>query len=341
MTTVLLVGDLHIQSSTLKEFHIFKKEFFECVRQKRPDFINILGDILHTHQIIHVTPLKEAVDFLVELSSICLEFGGKVGLLIGNHDRINNSEFCTDVHAFTSLKKLISNLLIVDDTISVAVGKYKFVCVPYVPPGRFREALLRVNDYRNHDCVFAHQECKGAQMGAIVSVVGDEWDDIYDPPCYSGHIHDSQKIGSKWTYVGTPYMTNFGEKNDKSIMLLEFSSDHITEKRIEFSISNNKKKLHWTVDDIVSKKSISSADDKLEIKIVVSGDASDRKSTIGNSWYRALKKKYNISYRVKRQNRPVVNDVQYILCSFDELMHDKLKDEPRLLELHRIIMMST
>ncbi len=50
--------------------------------------------------------------------------------------------------------------------------------VPYVPPGRFVEALNIIDNewWKNVNCIFAHQEFYGCKMGAIESIEGDKWD---------------------------------------------------------------------------------------------------------------------------------------------------------------------
>ena len=95
-----------------------------------------------------------------------------------------------------ALKKW-DNVCVVDKPIITKIGEVNIAMCPYVPNGRFVEALSTTigNDWRNCRMIFAHQEFKGCKMGHIISTEGDEWSDEY-PPIISGHIHDYQKINN-------------------------------------------------------------------------------------------------------------------------------------------------
>jgi hypothetical protein len=85
----------------------------------------------------------------------------------------------SDDHPFTALKEW-DNFLVVDNVTSISLKEKRFVFVPYVPVGRFQEALdqldISIIDERP-EIIFAHQEFYGAQMGAIKSINGDKWSD--------------------------------------------------------------------------------------------------------------------------------------------------------------------
>ena len=68
----------------------------------KPDAVakNVVGKILDRFESIHVSPLVRAVKFLIQLSNL-----SKVIVLIGNHDRQNNSDFLSDFHPFTALEE--------------------------------------------------------------------------------------------------------------------------------------------------------------------------------------------------------------------------------------------
>jgi hypothetical protein len=84
-----------------------------------------------------------------------------------------------------------NNIQIVDKVID---KDYYMLC-PSVFPGRFIEAIeTETKHCRKKKLIFAHQEFKGCKMGAIVSTVGDEWEEKY-PFIISGHFHDNQKVG--------------------------------------------------------------------------------------------------------------------------------------------------
>ena len=140
----------------------------------------------------------------------------------------------TDEHPFSSLKGSIDNLIIVDKT----YFEEGFCFVPYVPNGRFLEAIG--DNLERSNCFFAHQEFLGCKMGGIISENGDEWDEKL-PPVFSGHIHDHQIPQKNIIYTGTPFQNSFGDDEDKGIFLLKFENEFSWElEKIELEIIKKK-----------------------------------------------------------------------------------------------------
>jgi len=243
VTKVFTIGDPHFKVSNRREMRVFTKACIESINEHEPDFIVVMGDVLDRHENIHVHALMDATEFLVDLSKIT-----KTYVLMGNHDRPNNSNFLTNEHPFTALKGL-PNIIIVDNV--VVDGEFMFV--PYVPPGRFHEAI---EGYSLTDltCIFAHQEFRGANYKCIVSSIGDVWAETL-PLVVSGHIHEYQQIQDNIIYVGTPLQHNFGDKDDCSVSYFEFSPDEFTEERIYLDVPKKRivKLDHEEVKDWLSK----------------------------------------------------------------------------------------
>jgi DNA repair exonuclease SbcCD nuclease subunit len=228
----LVIGDPHFQVNNLLDVDAFITKTETAVRRLKPDFIVCLGDLLDQHERIHVDPLTRANRFLEMLARHALTF-----LLVGNHDRRNNSDFMSDIHPFTGLRHC-PNLVIVDYATKYEVtgkngAKANFLFVPYVAPGRLYEALdcidlgeLGEETWRSPsiDAIFCHQEFKGVQMGPIKSEHGDVWD-VSWPVVISGHIHDYQRLQPNLLYVGTPLQHTFSEAPNKAITLFNFNPD--------------------------------------------------------------------------------------------------------------------
>lgn len=231
----LLIGDPHFKKNNLPEIELMVDSIITLIDQHNPNQIVCLGDILDTHEKIDLLPQKHAIDFLYLLSKKRPTYA-----IIGNHDRINNSDFLTENHPFSALKYW-NNITIVDKAIesinsSFTINKkeYKEIYLPYVPNGRFYEALsklfpdiepLYLNNLKTlnenytkgsaewidrhlalvrqiftiplneYSVIYAHQEFYNCKMGAIKSVDGDLWPPEF-PPVYSGHIHDYQRVTS-------------------------------------------------------------------------------------------------------------------------------------------------
>tara|TARA_R110002074_G_scaffold301619_1_gene473041 strand:- start:1194 stop:2177 length:984 start_codon:yes stop_codon:yes gene_type:complete len=232
MNNILLIGDPHFKISNKLETDQLFEETKKYLDQNNIDFIDfivVLGDILDTHEKVHVQPLCRSILFIKMLASYKKTF-----ILIGNHDRINNNVFMTDEHPFTSLKKSNENIVIVDKTLTFG----NFMFVPYVPNGRFEESLKE--GWEDKIAIFAHQEFKGCKMGSIISEDGDVWGQD-NPPVFSGHIHDYQIPQKNICYTGTPFQHSFGDSHDKGIFLLKITDkEHWNLEKIKLNIIRKK-----------------------------------------------------------------------------------------------------
>ena len=269
---ILVIGDPHFKVSGVPEHDKMCKSIIEHIKNKKIDLIVILGDILDRHETIHISPFTRSIKFLGELIKIA-----PIYALIGNHDLKNNKQFLSDEHGFTSFKLLhelytenidkiikdISNTIssdenldimkeiaekinksnritFVDKVISININNQKFIFMPYVPAGRFQEALDTldppIKSFDDVSCIFAHQEFKGAQMGAITSTDGDIWS-VNNPYIISGHIHNYHNLQENILYIGTPIQHSYGDNPNKTISYFNFKSSTVrTEERISLGL---------------------------------------------------------------------------------------------------------
>jgi DNA repair exonuclease SbcCD nuclease subunit len=252
----LIIGDPHFKVKNAEESQKMCNAIYQICEKENFDFIVDLGDTLDTHETMHLDPFNSAITFLQKLSVYA-----PVYVIIGNHDRPNNSVFCTQEHPFNALK-FWPRVKVIDDTLLEIIQGYKFMFVPYVPPGRFEEALNRVTDFADGKlqpinwkdditCIFAHQEFKDAKMGAIKSVEGDTWPLDY-PFTISGHIHDYDYLQSNIIYTGSPIQHGYGDKPDKAVMICEWTEKPIVDEKsplkTEYETMENK-----NVDEIKDK----------------------------------------------------------------------------------------
>jgi DNA repair exonuclease SbcCD nuclease subunit len=219
MAKILAIGDLHFKASNLVEGNELVCKIIEKVAEiKEIDAIVLLGDLLDNHATVH----SQAFNLVYKLLDALKEY--KVFVLVGNHDYINNSQFLTTQHPFNVFKGWGENIVIVDDYITWIKDDQKFVFLPYVPTGRFQEALKTKEplELSKIECIFAHQEFKGAIFGDK----GDEWD--YETQVISGHIHtqvnlkqlNCEGMGAVF-YLGSPVQHCFAETPDKSILYMD------------------------------------------------------------------------------------------------------------------------
>ena len=219
MLTCLVIGDPHFKVSNILDTDRMTEAILKVAHERQPTFIVVLGDTLDRHESIHVSPLKRATMFLHELSLISPTY-----LLIGNHDLKNNQQFLSNEHPFTAFKYWGPRLTVVDTTTIVSINDNVFTFVPYVPPGRFEEALNTIENWQHSTAIFGHQEFKGVKMGPIVSVEGDDWPLSY-PYVITGHIHNYDEPQANIVSVGAPIQHAFGDTHDKTISYFTFTNN--------------------------------------------------------------------------------------------------------------------
>lgn len=231
LTTALVIGDPHFKVNNLRETDAMVEAIVQVALDRHPSFIVVLGDILDRHETIHVSPLTRATIFINRLQEIAPTY-----MLIGNHDLKNNRQFLSTEHPFAALKLWGPNLVVVDIPHTANIGGHRFVFLPYVPPGRFVEALDYVPEWMATTTIFGHQEFRGVRQGAIVSVQGDEWP-LTHPYVVTGHIHDYQELQPNILYPGTPIQHSFGDTHEKTISYFTFGSNGVrTHERINLGL---------------------------------------------------------------------------------------------------------
>ena len=256
--TTLIIGDIHFHEKKPLEGDEYIDKIINIASHHKPTIIVLLGDILDKHSIVHVHAHKQADKLIDALSQISLVY-----VLMGNHDLINREQFLTDNHIFITMRKW-PNVVIVDKATVLDIKERSFVFVPYVPPGRFVEALntLVKDDYtwELSDCIFAHQEirkCKKAK--GIISNIGDEWDENY-PIVISGHEHEPHCVGKNVYYPGASSIMAFegdieGQMQPKKVWLVNWDEYRDDDKfiscvkKIDIGIKA-KKILNLTIDEI-------------------------------------------------------------------------------------------
>lgn len=215
----LVVGDLHCQLKHIVDFEELAAKIVRVIYTKQIDSVIFLGDSIHRHGHIHTTELNHVGRLLKECADLV-----STTVLIGNHDLVSPSLFLSDEHPFHAMKAFAE---IVDCPKKIG----DFVFCPYVPNGRFVEALDRVEGWRTASAVFAHQEIQGVSCGNYTSETGDRWFAKY-PLLISGHIHQRQKLGDNVLFVGTPYQTTFGEEDLKTVSIFD-DEDGMKEVRMD------------------------------------------------------------------------------------------------------------
>jgi DNA repair exonuclease SbcCD nuclease subunit len=259
--SILVIGDPHFRHMHDQEGTELVQKCVQAAQTLTPSFIVVLGDVLDTHSIARQPAFELAYNFISGLSEISHTY-----VLMGNHDLINNSQFLTSKHFFLPYKKW-PNVTIVDRPI-VVEKSMSFIMCPYVPPGRFIEALETLSqdfDWETATCIFAHQEFYGTPLGPYTSKVGDRWDDSY-PPVISGHIHAPCTVGNVY-YPGSALQVSFGEWPEKWVWHVTFDEkSKLCVDRIDLGIKG-KKQYNVTAKEAKIFDLAKTADNYIKLKI--------------------------------------------------------------------------
>lgn len=276
MTKILCIGDPHFRVDNVAEIDEFISKVIPLIDDRRPDFIVVLGDLLHTHERLHTIPLNKAYEFIDKLRQKTKTF-----VIVGNHDYIQNQQFLTENHWMNGLKEW-DNVVIVDKVINY---QNYFFC-PYVPPGRFEEALNTKDDWNKATCIFAHQEFFGCKMGAIISVDGDKWNENF-PLVVSGHIHSKQQPQANIYYTGSAMQHAFGESEQNIVAVFEFDENG-NYKVDEVDLFLKRKKIIYVNMEHVDNFVIPKGDD--ELKLTLKGNYDEFKAFKKGEKYKQLAK---------------------------------------------------
>lgn len=327
----LLIGDPHFKKGNKDETEPFVKSTLAYLEQDQEiEKIIVLGDVLDTHEKINMFAMIRATDFLISLTQYA-----PVYVIIGNHDRADNSVFLTPYHSLYPLKFCEYDITIVDQVLV----EDDIVYVPYVEPGKFMEALatkkidkekLKSGQIRY---IFAHQEFKGADMGGIFSAMGDEWSSKY-PTIYSGHIHLNQKLRGV-NYIGTPYQTGFSDDTNKGIYLLK--DEELTKIELDIII---KCIINLKIEELLEYEFPKNR----KIKLIIEGDATEIRKIIQTSEYK--RKLKDIKYVIKdipSYNLPEVKEGKkrvFSISNIFKIVRDDCRDETEKEIMDEIISMS-
>ncbi len=282
----LVIGDPHIRDDKILDCEEYIKIITDIIKINKPNFIVVLGDVLHDHRIAKVEAFNLVMKLIEVLASV------PTFVLMGNHDLKDHNQFLSEEHFFGPYKKW-KNIIIVDKPILKIINDKTFVFCPYVPKGRFVEALncIKGETWEIADCIFAHQEFKGCKITKNKnSDDGDDWDENY-PFVISGHIHDEQKLGDNIFYVGSSMQQSFNEHHKKYVFIVEWDDDIIFNK---IPIKSRKKRIVSIVPGNVTKEAIekiSKISKNADVKINISGSSQELKQFKNSSEYEELSNK--------------------------------------------------
>lgn len=334
MIQLFILGDLHFKTTNSEETEFMSASILSEINSRKCDGIVVLGDILDRHANINSSVLTRAVKFLDNLRKI-----SKLYVLIGNHDLKSNDQFFSEDHPFMALK-FWENTVLIDKSFSDVINGEKLVFCPYVPCGRFNEALSHLSEgYEDASCIFAHQEFKGANLGCQISTLGDDWE-ISNPYVISGHIHDYQELGPNILYMGTPIQHTYSDSLLRYIGYAKIENSKVDVEKIILKNIIKKKIIKLFLEDLENYEV--EIDPMMRIKAKIKCEL-NQPALINKhvKIIRMVKAGYKISYEIITKNGIQSDDKNIHLKSFSELLLDNLKSNKnkRLYQVYNSIIL--
>jgi DNA repair exonuclease SbcCD nuclease subunit len=304
---ILAIGDPHFKVDNIEESKVFITNLSSYLSQNTDiEIIVVLGDVLHNHEKLHTFALNSAIEFFTMLVS----HKRKCFCLVGNHDATSNTIFLTDNHWMNALKGW-DGLTIVDHPVIEFIGESFITLCPYVPDGRFLEALshlvtveetrkvkryltedkdmtysrIKIHDWKESKCIFSHQLFDGVKMGVIVAKNVEEWKPEY-PFCINGHIHENQRPQENLYIPGSAMQEGYGDMTDKIVAVITITDDkYPLIEEVDLNIKR-KKIIYTTIDEIDTIKEKLEKNENIDYKIVVKGSDSELKALKNSSKYK-------------------------------------------------------
>lgn len=205
---ILRIGDPHIKFNNLDEAEKLMDFVVFLVNAHRPDRIEILGDLFHTHSIIRLEVLEFWDRWIDVLASSWANI--EVVILVGNHDQ--TGDYSSSSHAlsvFTRIKR--ANLSIVSNPSLKGIYAY----VPYIHDHKQFVELANSLANQGAKILVCHQTFNGAKYeSGIFAPDGIDPKLLNFDTIISGHIHSTQQFANI-TYPGTPKWDTDSDANEK------------------------------------------------------------------------------------------------------------------------------
>jgi DNA repair exonuclease SbcCD nuclease subunit len=349
---VLTIGDPHLRADQMPRSKRLVDSILIKVQELNPDAVIILGDTLHTHDVIKVGALALAYKFVYDLSQLA-----PVYVLVGNHDIAHNQVYLPEMehpeHPFVGLNEW-KNVTVCDKATKFEIMGMTFCGVPYVPPGRYMEAIKEI-DISEIKAFFSHQEFRGVKArlsDTIGSLDSEIWPANF-PLNICGHYHEAQIIADNLIYVGTPDQQSSAESENKGVSLFTFSDvDRLDVETSNVNYEYERIPLHGTIKrrqyDLMSTDTeilssiyafIESNEDYI-IKIIFSGTPQENKTLRKHRIVKKLlaNKKVNVVfYTGKMTENDNTFDEIPTRKSFIEFLNERLEEDSEAYKCYKTI----
>lgn len=208
--TALAIADLHLSEKARDEYRFAVMERIAALIEKhRVSTLLVLGDLTESKDYHPATLVNDVVDIIYSFS--CLS---EVIILTGNHDYTQTD--CPFFHFLRRFKRVrwINRVEFID----LSIGRCLFL-----PHTRDWQNEWPKLSNKTQDWIFAHNTFEGAETEHGKKLSGIPTD-VFPKgvPVISGDIHTPQVLGPV-TYVGSPYLIDFGDDFDPRTLLISGS----------------------------------------------------------------------------------------------------------------------
>lgn len=226
----LIISDTHIgvrqdNISFLNFFEEYMKNFvFKIMEEKNIDTIIHLGDWFDRRKYININSLKMFNKVFVDE---VLKRNIKVYGILGNHDIYYNNTSTPNILDEIGLTKNPNFFIYLRPDFIYFSGKSALM-LPWINKENESESLDKLKNWSADYC-FCHSNINGFKIHSSSEIDYGFDKSIFNNYNYvlSGHIHTRQKDKNIF-YVGSPYVTNWGEYGDtKGIHIIDFDDDKI------------------------------------------------------------------------------------------------------------------
>jgi hypothetical protein len=311
---ILKVGDVHATPDELDDCECLMAFVLATALALKVDYVCLLGDSYHTHNIIRV----EVLAFWRRWFATFKSHGIKVIGLVGNHDYGGEG---LSIHAMMAHEEQIE----VVDRPTVKEG---MLFMPYYSD---REKFVV-------DCCAAapltktlvcHQTFQGGKYeNGFYAEDGVNPDLIPHTYILSGHIHTPQTFG-KVTYIGAPRWRTLSDANiDRAIWLYTFADGEVVGAE-SFDLGDVCRRIYY-FEDTPETPFLGTVDPRHDYRIDVRGPS---------DWVTARKQFYGsgVNVRIFRTDQAVVKvreseGIDKAFVSFMERYRPKFGTDPQLLQ---------
>lgn len=180
-----------------------KKEIPELIHKYKPDQLLMLGDLCEEKDQHPASLVNEIVEFFCSLATE----GCDIVILQGNHDFLHKEyPFFKFLENYKAIK-WISKPTVMEGCL-------------YLPHTRNHKQDWKGVDFDGHDFIFAHNIFEGVKANGQ-SLSGISTSIFPDSSCViAGDVHEPQTLDVV-TYVGSPFLTDFGDDFQPRVLLLD------------------------------------------------------------------------------------------------------------------------